>query len=169
LLDTAGIRETDDPVEREGVARAKARAAAADLVLWVTDASEPPTTAGAAEQWQVRNKIDLATVDGAPTEAREFRVSAATGEGMDRLLATLTEFARENMGALEPALVTRERQRRLLEEAAASLGRAIAEADREDVFAEELRMAARALGRLTGRVDVEDILDVIFRDFCIGK
>jgi len=172
LLDTAGIRETDDPVEREGVARARARAAAADLVLWVVDASEPRAavaSAGAAEQWQVRNKIDLAKADGAAANAKEFRVSATTGEGMDMLLAALTEFARESMGALEPALVTRERQRRLLEEAAASLNRAIGEADREDVFAEELRMAARALGRLTGRVDVEDILDVIFRDFCIGK
>ncbi len=170
LLDTAGIRETDDPVEREGVARAKARAAAADLVLWVTDASQDADAAskGSAEQWLVRNKIDLAPAEE-PSAAKEFRVSAATGAGMDALLAALTTFARDSMGALEPALVTRERQRRLLEEAAASLGRAIAEAEREDVFAEELRMAARALGRLTGRVDVEDILDVIFRDFCIGK
>jgi tRNA modification GTPase len=172
LLDTAGIRETDDPVEREGVARARARAAAADLVLWVTDVSGPlsdlASGSGSAEQWLVRNKIDIAPVEG-ESRRGEHRVSATTGEGMERLLAALTEFARDNMGALEPALVTRERQRHLLEEAAASLGRAIAEADREDVFAEELRMAARALGRLTGRVDVEDILDVIFRDFCIGK
>ena len=174
LLDTAGIRETDDPVEREGVARARTRAAAADLVLWVTDAGVPQAQAGPAsgssEQWSVVNKIDVAreTASSAPGE-RHFEISATTGEGMEGLLAALTEFARESMGALEPALVTRERQRHLLEEAAAALGRAIAEADREDVFAEELRMAARALGRLTGRVDVEDILDVIFRDFCIGN
>ena len=65
--------------------------------------------------------------------------------------------------------MTRERQRLLLQEASDALGRAIEETSREDIFAEELRLAARALGRLTGRVDVEDILDVIFRDFCIGK
>jgi tRNA modification GTPase len=173
LLDTAGIRETDDPVEREGVARAKARAAAADLVLWVTDASDTKLgsipAAEPAERWLVRNKIDIAPAIDPQAAPKEFRISATTGAGMDTLLTALTSFARESMGALEPALVTRERQRRLLEDAAASLGRAIAEADREDVFAEELRMAARALGRLTGRVDVEDILDVIFRDFCIGK
>jgi tRNA modification GTPase len=172
LLDTAGIRETDDPVEREGVARARARAAAADLVLWVTDASAPQSgepDSASAEQWLVRNKVDIEPGEAAAPRPNEYRVSAVTGEGMERLLAALTEFARDSMGALEPALVTRERQRHLLEEASSSLDRAIAEADREDVFAEELRMAARALGRLTGRVDVEDILDVIFRDFCIGK
>lgn len=172
LLDTAGIRETDDPVEREGVARARARAAAADLVLWVTDASDASTgTApkGTASQWLVHNKIDIAQQEGSSAGGSDYRVSATTGEGMETLLAALTAFARDSMGALEPAIVTRERQRRLLEEAAASLRRAIDVAEREDVFAEELRMAARALGRLTGRVDVEDILDVIFRDFCIGK
>jgi len=172
LLDTAGIRDTDDPVEREGVMRAKARAAAADLVLWVTDAAQAEADVaaqGSGERWLVSNKIDIARPGGSAVRAKEFRISATTGEGMEELLAALTAFARESMGALEPALVTRERQRRLLEDAAASLDRAIAEAEREDVFAEELRMAARALGRLTGRVDVEDILDVIFRDFCIGK
>jgi tRNA modification GTPase len=83
----------------------------------------------------------------------------------------LTEFARKSFEAREPALVTRERQRCLLEAAESALNRAISEgkAGREDTFAEELRLAAQALGRLTGRVDVEDILDVIFRDFCIGK
>ena len=65
--------------------------------------------------------------------------------------------------------MTRERQRLLLQEASDALLRAIGETQREDIFAEELRLAARALGRLTGRVDVEDVLDVIFRDFCIGK
>lgn len=174
VLDTAGIRETDDPVEREGVARAKARAAAADLVLWVTDGSDPVQDAAppvSARQWRVRNKIDVAPPMKIMSHDKhdEYAVSAATGEGMDTLLAALADFARENMGGLEPALVTRERQRRLLEDAQAALARAIAAAEREDIFAEELRMAARALGRLTGRVDVEDVLDVIFRDFCIGK
>ena len=90
---------------------------------------------------------------------------------MDGLISALTEYAREHLGSREPALVTRERQRKALEETKAALGRALQEgmAGREDTFAEELRLASRALGRLTGRVDVEDILDVIFRDFCIGK
>lgn len=174
LLDTAGIRETDDPVEREGVARARARAAAADLVLWVVDATEQsaPAIAGPAPTWLVRNKIDVAGAQGKVQVGgarRTFDVSATTGEGVAGLVDSLGDFAREHLGGLEPALVTRERQRRLLEDTCAALGRALGEAGHEDVFAEELRAAAQALGRLTGRIDVEDILDVIFRDFCIGK
>lgn len=186
LLDTAGIRATEDPVEQEGVRRAQARAAAADLVLWVVDASAPGGPAadigredGAPPMWRVRNKIDLvAPPEVKPMKAaaagggdRTFSLSALTGQGLDELISALAGYARETFGAGEAALVTRERHRRQLEETAAALGRALAEGERgrEDVIAEELRLAARALGRLTGRVDVEDVLDVIFRDFCIGK
>jgi tRNA modification GTPase len=179
LLDTAGIRETDDPVEREGVARARTRAAAADLILWVSDDGQPPalgTKESAAIVWSVRNKIDLQGEADLPRKPvwlakKNFAVSAKTGAGIDDLLRALCDYARETFTAREPALVTRERQRRTLEECAAALERATGEgqAGREDLFAEELRLAARALGRLTGRVDIEDILDVIFRDFCIGK
>jgi tRNA modification GTPase len=114
--------------------------------------------------------------DGLPgedqAEAREFDarfdISATGGEGVPELVAALTAYAAETFGSREPALVTRERQRTALEQAAIALKRAVSET-REDILAEELRIAAQALGRLTGRVDVEDILDVIFRDFCIGK
>lgn len=174
LLDTAGIRETDDPVEREGVMRARARAAAADLVLWVVDTADEAAPIPAANVIVVRNKIDLIArrepteTSGEKTQKR-FDVSSTTGEGLEPLLKALAAFAADTLGSREPALVTRERQRLLLEEASEALKRAAAESAREDIFAEELRLAARALGRLIGRVDVEDILDVIFRDFCIGK
>jgi tRNA modification GTPase len=169
LLDTAGIRETDDPVEREGVARARARAQAADLVLWVVDAAAPDDAMPvmATNLIVVRNKIDL--VPPPKPKPAIYDVSSTTGAGIDPLLDALAAFAADHLGSREPALVTRERQRLLLQEASEALTRAIAETSREDIFAEELRLAARALGRLTGRVDVEDILDVIFRDFCIGK
>lgn len=183
LLDTAGIRETEDPVEREGVARARSRAAAADLILWLTEgeAANPDSEPGSGpETWIVRTKIDLRTGSAAEQGARGtlrtedqhfYELSAVTGEGVDRLLADLTAYARSALESREPALVTRERQRHLLEGAESALKRAISEghAGREDTFAEELRLAAQALGRLTGRVDVEDVLDKIFRDFCIGK
>lgn len=335
LLDTAGIRETGDPVEMEGVRRARARAAEADLVLWVTDAREAGPTAealaagagamaenrpdgrskadkvsagwqevgaGAASRsgagpqaesagrggssgqraqgvrpqagpkadkmtvpvnsaveslsgaapskcagrpeglpdgasmagtsepasgaswrsgedtspassrpvvWIVRNKIDLidqslknkrteihsndrnerelqvnralsstvyAGLTGrnepdAPVYEYEFNLSAETGAGLDSLVGQLSSAAEAHLAGAESALVTRLRHRQTLEEALAALRRALAEpaASSEDLLAEELRLAARALGRLTGRVDVEDILDVIFRDFCIGK
>ena len=185
LLDTAGIRETEDPVEREGVVRAKARAEAADLVLWLTEDVDANPASGSqasstSELWTIRTKIDVASGQSAdqevPVHDRSgesgfYELSAVSGEGVGRLLTDLTEYARQALESREPALVTRERQRRLLETAEYALNRAISEgkAGREDTFAEELRSAAQALGRLTGRVDVEDILDVIFRDFCIGK
>jgi len=187
LLDTAGIRESDDPVEQEGVRRARARAEAADLVLWVEDAGAQsgPTServasdAGRRGIWLIRNKIDrfdsgtkysreLAFDDWA---ARSFSLSAATGEGVDVLISALSEWSRLSFGGAEPGLVTRARHRTTLTEAADALGRALdhGPAGAEDLIAEELRLAARALGRMTGRVDVEDVLDVIFRDFCVGK
>jgi tRNA modification GTPase len=101
----------------------------------------------------------------------EFSISAVTGVGFEGLLQALAQFAESHLTGAESTLITRERHRRALQDTQAALTRALSEpaAGREDLIAEELRIAARALGRLTGRVDVEDILDVIFRDFCIGK
>jgi tRNA modification GTPase len=212
LLDTAGIRDSDDPVEREGVRRARERAAAADLVLWVVDATAPagagPQSAPAPPTWLIRNKIDALAaarrnefeaqsirknepnirpnepltnmVNKRLTQSNEdrfthnesvFNLSATSGEGFEGLLTALARHAEGFLAGAVPALITRERHRRALEDAQGALRRALAPevASREDLLAEELHIAARALGRLTGRVDVEDILDVIFRDFCIGK
>lgn len=250
LLDTAGIRETDDPVEMEGVRRARERASAADLVLWVKDASDPDAFPAAAARpladalpesapgrtdlsdgvrssplsdppgaasdddmavrreagpvlWLVRSKSDLLirSESNLQTAIRnelrypfnksfksmvnnqlhhrseqgyicyeyEFIVSATTGEGFDALLKALAQFASNFLAGAESGLITRERHRLVLTQAYAALQRSLAVRHAEDLLAEELRAAAAALGRLTGRVDVEDILDVIFRDFCIGK
>jgi tRNA modification GTPase len=174
VIDTAGIRETDDPVEQEGVRRARARAAEADLVLWLTDA-DGATIEGSGDDvpvWLVRNKIDLDRAGTGPGKSagQEFRISAARGEGLSDLIVALVTFASDYFGANDGALITRERQRRLLEDTAAALERSIAAiAQGEELAAEDLRSAAYSLGRLLGRVDVEDILDVIFREFCIGK
>jgi tRNA modification GTPase len=262
LLDTAGIRETDDPVEREGVRRARERAAGADLVLWVEEAGETPPVGSTRAQdsqpvmagqpgpafgrpahkldpaihgfdsrskhmaaghdagdgggasiappiWRVRNKIDLLgegvhknesktgvsdnnehkslpnerlrdiankvlTINTGPWFIKndlEFNLSATSGAGFEALLAALQCFAESQLSGAEQAVVTRQRHRHALEGTRAALRRALSApmAGHEDLLAEELRIAARSLGRLTGRVDVEDILDVIFRDFCIGK
>jgi tRNA modification GTPase len=171
VVDTAGIRETDDPVEQEGVRRAQSRAAAADLVLWLTDAnagrSDPQRS---APVWLVRNKIDLETGGGEGKEEQRFRISAAHGQGIADLIDALIGFAQDFFGSAEAGLITRERQRKLLWVTAASLERSIGAVNQgEELAAEDLRSAAHSLGRLLGRVDVEDILDVIFREFCVGK
>ncbi len=99
-----------------------------------------------------------------------FEISATRGDGIPALISALVNFAQDFFGQGEGGLITRARQRGLLEQTAASLQRCIAMFDQGEEFAaEDLRAAAYALGRLLGRVDVEDILDVIFRDFCIGK
>lgn len=176
VIDTAGIRETDDPVEQEGVRRARARAGEADLVLWLADAAGAAIEhQGAAPVWLVRNKIDLvrpaaAGVDGRGRPMAEFRISARSGAGLPELIEALVHFAQDYFGGSEGGLITRERQRMLVKDTADSLRRAIAVIGTgEELAAEELRAAAYSLGRLVGRVDVEDILDVIFREFCVGK
>jgi tRNA modification GTPase len=158
------------------VRRARDRAAQADLVLWLSDVDHVVVERqGDAPIWLVRNKIDLsvdAASDGMSSESdsRVFRISARSGAGLGELLSELVGFARDYFGGTEGGLITRERQRKLLQETAAALGRSISAVDLgEELAAEELRIAALALGRLLGRVDVEDLLDVIFREFCIGK
>jgi tRNA modification GTPase len=185
VLDTAGIREATDPVEREGVRRASEQAADADLVLWIVDATEQALRRCRSVRlpeestvWLVVNKMDLVGNDDAKIKSElEFIkaskihfISCATGAGLDELVNALSGFA-EDFFTPEPALVTRERQRALLRETVVALRGAEQAAldEREEIVAEHLRLATRALGRLLGRVDVEDILDVIFRDFCIGK
>ena len=176
VIDTAGIRETDDPVEREGVRRAQARAGEADLVLWLTDSQEASVQhGGSVPIWLVHNKIDLESgharsVIGRDRSMAEFRISASRGDGLPELIASLVAFARDYFGAGEGGLLARERQRNLVQVVADSLRRSISViGEGEELAAEELRTAAHALGRLLGRVDVEDILDVIFREFCVGK
>ena len=186
VLDTAGIRETNDPVEREGVRRASEQAAGANLVLWVVDASaserqtlQLPAIKVASESitWLVVNKIDLvAGEEPRRIESRFDRkeivnfVSSKTGAGLDELVNAIARYA-DSFFTPEPALVTRERQRAHLIETGLALQGAqrAAQDGREEIMAEQLRLATRALGKLLGRVDVEDVLDVIFRDFCIGK
>jgi tRNA modification GTPase len=176
VIDTAGIRDTDDPVEHEGVRRARARAAEADLVLWMIDAQhEQSRDQGAAPIWTVRNKIDLDTAKPGVSSRRgsggaEFAISASRGDGIQQLIGALVGFAQDYFGSGEGGLIGRERQRKLLQETASALERSIRViGEGEELAAEELRTAAHSLGRLLGRIDVEDILDAIFRDFCIGK
>jgi tRNA modification GTPase len=171
LTDTAGLREAGGKVEVEGIRRALARVEAADLVVWLIDAKKPvsappePLARGRVPFLAVRNKIDLASVGA----AEGISLSAKTGEGIDTLVAELKARAREALvaGAESPA-VTRARHRAELEGALAALERSRT-AGPSELKAEELRIAGRHLGRLTGNIDVEEVLGAIFSEFCIGK
>jgi tRNA modification GTPase len=179
LIDTAGLREAEGKVEAEGIRRALARAGDADLVLWIVDATAPQWDAprgiasrtpgeGGPTVVTVLNKIDLASGEGAGRDA--LRVSAKTGEGVERLVDMLAEKAAlgARQGAGAPVL-TRARHRVELEAAHAALERYTDRASAPEFKAEELRVAAHHLGRLTGRIDVEEVLGAIFAEFCIGK
>jgi len=168
LVDTAGLRDAVGLVEAEGIRRARDRARRADLVLWLQapDDASPDTAPEGVPGWRVATKADLASV---PDEMAH-RISTVTGQGLDALEAALGRFAAEQVGALEDVLVTRARHRDGLQRCLGHLQAALAQTGVGlELRAEDLRAAADALGRLTGRVDVEDLLDVIFRDFCIGK
>ncbi len=166
LLDTAGLRDSDDPVEAEGVRRALRRAGAADLLLVAEAPGEAPLAAVPAHEriLRVATKADLGV---GPADGR-LAVSARTGVGMEGLREALAEQVRALTQAAGPPPLTRARHRAALQEAVASLERALV-ARHPELRGEDLRLALRALGRLTGQVGVEDILDSVFRQFCIGK
>jgi tRNA modification GTPase len=171
LADTAGLRDSADAVEAEGLRRALARAEAAELRLFVFDAAQPQDAAGAAA-WAgphtvlIANKVDL-VADRQRLPPGALVVSALTGDGVAGLIENLSSRIAADFNLAAP-LLTRARHRASLEEARAALRRALA-APMVELRAEDLRFAWRSLGRITGRVDVEDLLDVVFADFCIGK
>jgi len=175
LADTAGVREGRDEIECEGVARALQRAEAADLRLVVLDgarwpAIDPATVALAdGDSLLVLNKADLLPPAPAPDDGdAPLRVSALTGEGMPRLVVALEEAVATRFDTAAAPALTRLRHRAALEACLDAIRHAEV-APSVELLAEDLRAAATGLGRITGRIDVEQVLDVIFRDFCIGK
>lgn len=162
LIDTAGLRDTDDPVEAEGIRRARARAASADLILQVSDGKDP-----AAIGQPVVNKIDAGDTPPGHRDGVIY-LSAKSGAGLEVLEAWLIDWAARVTRTDEPPLIARARQRTALVDARERLDEALAERD-PVLHAESLRLAARALGRVTGMVDVEELLGEIFGRFCIGK
>jgi tRNA modification GTPase len=178
LADTAGLRESSDAVENEGVRRALARAEQADLKLLVFDGALWPERDEATRSLidnsaiAVVNKADILRGQKAGIRDQKGKflfLSAQTGEGLPELLDRLTreiETRFADTGGI--ASLTRSRHREALEECRDHIGRALA-APQAELRAEDMRLALRSLGRITGHVGVEDLLDVIFRDFCIGK
>lgn len=174
LADTAGLRESADDIEREGVTRALRRAEAADFKIALFDGAiwpdlDPMTQAQIDDNTlAVLNKADLLT-DATDDEKDEcYRVSCTTGAGLDAMIGVLCDRLRARYDPGGAPVLTRERHRRALVDCQEALVRYVA-VDEPELAAEDLRTAARALGRITGRVDVEEVLGAVFSEFCIGK
>lgn len=183
LADTAGIRETTDAIEAEGVRRARAWAEDADLRLWVVDGFHVKHTVKLEEgvrpgDWLVLNKADIADPDSLrEAEGRwtgeglkVVRLSAKSGDAIDGLRQALAEHIADALSGAEFPAATRLRHAERLREAQDYLARALSEVGLEvELAAEDVRLAARALEKITGRVDPEDVLGRVFSTFCIGK
>lgn len=176
LADTAGLRDAAESIEEEGVRRARARAESADLRLVVFDGSGlpflDPTSLALVDERSlvVINKSDLTTaaIPRSIGGQQVLPVSATNGCGLDGVLAALGCRATETLEGTGAPVISRARHRRALEETVRALDRALVTGSAE-LAAEDVRLAGRELGRITGRIDVEEMLDVIFHDFCIGK
>ena len=181
LADTAGLRETEDEIEAEGVRRARAWAEGASLRLWVVDGSGDdlgvlPEGLRAGDLCLI-TKADLkpgdntgrALVEARALELDVHRLSALNPSDLSALAVVLTGLVVQRLGSGESATATRLRHRDLLAEARALLGRALESAEAPELAAEDVRLAGRALDRVTGRIHPEDVLDRVFASFCIGK
>ena len=169
LVDTAGLREASDPVEREGVARARARAREADMILWLAEVGgsflTPPSLAAGQRLLRIATKVDRV---GTMPSGADHVVSAASGEGVEDLLALLRHAAEAGLPPAGTALLTRARHHEACSKARVALEGAVADKPVE-LIADDLRVAVRALGSIIGAVDVEEVLGEIFSRFCVGK
>ncbi len=171
ISDTAGLRESDDLIEIEGVRRARQRALEADLRLALitdrADMSEFVDLMGDGDLWLLGQADRLEWTSQSP---RELLVSSITRQGLEELEAKIKSRAQADLGRSEAAPLTRLRHQEAVREGIQALDRALtASVQAPELVAEDLRLAARALGRVTGRVDMEDVLDRLFSQFCIGK
>jgi len=168
LSDTAGLRDSEDAVERIGVVRAQESAKDADLLLLLSDGAIPwPSVPAHVPAIRVRTKIDLHP----PADSDyDIGVSALRGDGLKQLIDLLKSRAIAAMDTGDRVVPTRTRHVNLLGECVAALDRAgRVRSDQSELAAEDLRQAADALGRITGAIDVEDVLGSIFSTFCVGK
>lgn len=182
ISDTAGIREATGAVEQEGIRRTIAHGRAADLVIWIADATAPEWSVpveiadSGVAIIPVQNKSDLVR-DERPAddfagfnERRPLSISAKSGEGLAALSARIATIARDKIEPADGPVITQARHRQALEDCERMLRAYLDQKSvTPEIGAEELRSAARALGRITGRVDAEEVLGAIFSRFCIGK
>jgi len=171
LADTAGLRETEEEIEKEGIERALRKADEADFVLVVEDGELYPKTQSEIYIKDIdENKIIRIwnKKDKMPSSADVFKVSAKTGDGLDDLFKILSEKTVDFMGNGEDVMLTRERYKESLQNCHSFLKESLIETESE-LKAESLRLACKELGKITGQIQINELLDVIFSEFCIGK
>jgi tRNA modification GTPase len=175
IADTAGLRASTDPIENEGIKRAQewAKTANSRLILL-----EPSTEAGFLERLKPNPECDLVVLNKIDLLPRDFKkeetlaISLKDEIGLDKLLNGLKKIVSKSMVGQEPPVITRTRHREALQSCLNSIKSAktaLLSGEEPEIVAEELRAATKSLGRVVGAVDVEDLLDVVFGDFCIGK
>jgi tRNA modification GTPase len=183
LIDTAGIRASEDPIEKEGIDRAIKKSAHADLILWLTPAGEaaiaPPTDFEGRPIWSIWTKADIIPGDASKSAEgydkatfpaqTQVSVSARSGENFGLLMDKLRKYAEQSMAFDSSLVACNERQRFAICEARDALIGALDEHTPIEILAEELRRACFSLESLIGKVGVEDVLDRLFSRFCIGK
>ena len=171
LADTAGLHEGQGIIEKEGISRAVRRAAESDLILHIHSLADYPNIQNLPDSLQsiprkiIWNKSDLFAQK---TVTNGIQISAETGAGIDVIWTEIIDYLKAHFNESSVGVITRERYRIALSEARERLCTAL-KAPALELLAEDLRLAARAIGRITGRIETEELLDVIFRDFCIGK
>lgn len=167
MIDVAGLRQTESIAEAEGVRRAETEIAKADLVLWLVapDVADAPRPEFSGEVWRIQTKADLGLLADQPVDAA---ISCKTGEGVDMLKAALRDKVSSAVSG-ETSLISRLRDKESVELALGFLAKARSGAVSDELLAEDLRLSAQALMRLTGEIDAEQVLDRLFAGFCIGK
>lgn len=167
VSDTAGIRDTDDIVEQEGIRRARARSSDADLSIWLQDVSDNPNDDMPVDS---ENMLVVRTKDDNGSFVLGTSISCETGHGIDWFMDELKRQIMARVSKHEPGLISRSRHRVLLQECSDLLEEALQHSGHDvDLKAEAVRGAGNSLGKIVGQIDVEDLLDVIFSEFCVGK
>lgn len=176
LIDTAGIRETEDFIEKEGVRRTLEKIKNADFKILILDATDENIDESNVDESTIViiNKCDLndANFNINNKNYRVIRSSLKNGEGVEEIKKTITELSEKFFNKGEAGIVTRSRHRHLLKEAVSGLKEFISSRENNspiEMAAENLRVSANSMGRITGKIGVEDVLDKIFQEFCIGK
>ncbi len=168
VSDTAGVRETDNIVEIEGVSRALLKGDEADLVIWLTEINDNENFPSFSHDYN--NILHIISKDDSRETIGQISISTITDCGLESLLNKVKQILDTDVKFSESGLISRLRYREALLDAS-NLLTAVIENDNLEVElkAENLRLASDCIGRITGRIDVEDLLDVIFSEFCVGK